>query len=96
MKVDISDLTKKLDDLTGLDFEECENEERLTGTRSVDVTFSKSFQARLAARALGVNPFEIKELPLKQYARVTTQVMSFLFSDLGKEETPPNLLDKQQ
>lgn len=96
MAVDISELTKKLDDLNGLDFEECEHDERTAGNTSVDVTFSKSFQARLAARALGVNPHDIKELPLKQYSRVTTQVMTFLFSDLGKEETPPNLLDKPQ
>ena len=87
--VDISNLTEKLESLTGLDFEEVEREERKTGNTSVDVSLSKSFQARLAARALGVDPFEIKGLPLNKYTRVTMDVMTFLFADSEKEETPP-------
>lgn len=92
--VDISNLTEKLNELTGLDFEECEKEERLAGTNSVDVSFSKSFQARLAAKALGVNVWDIKDLPLKKYAQVTMQVMTFLFADSAKEETQPNGSEK--
>ena len=88
MAIDISNLTEKLGELTGLDFEEVEKEERRSGNVSVDVSFTKSFQARLAARALGVNPHDIKELPLNKYARVTTETMAFLFGDSEKEETP--------
>lgn len=86
--IDTSNLTEKLETLSGLDFEECEREERRVGNTSVDVSLSKSFQARLAARALGVDPFELKGLPLNKYARVTMEVMTFLFADSEKEETP--------
>ena len=88
--VDVSNLKEKLNNLTGLDFEECEKEERTAGNNSVDVSLSKSFQARLAARALEVNPYEIKELPLKKYSKVVMEVMTFLFGDLEKEETASN------
>lgn len=77
--IDVNFLKEKLDNLTGLDFEECEKEERTSGNNSVDVSLSKSFQARLAARALGVNPHEIKGLPLKKYSKVVMEVMTFLF-----------------
>ena len=87
MKIDIEELKTKLDNLKGVDFEAAEREERLAGNSSVDVTMSKSFQARLAARALGVNPHEIKELPLKQYSKVVLEVMSFLFGFSVTEET---------
>ena len=85
MAVDISNLAEKLNELTGLNFEECEKEERNVGNNAVDVTFSKSFQARLAAKALDVNVWEIKELSLKQYAKVTTTVMTFLFGSADEE-----------
>lgn len=86
--IDTAYLTEKLETLSGLDFEEVEREERKIGNTSVDVSLSKSFQARLAARALGVDPFEIKKLPLNKYARLTMDVMTFLFADSAKEETP--------
>lgn len=94
--VDTSNLTEKLDNLTGLDFEEVEKDERIAGNNSVDVTFSKSFQARLAARALNCNPYEIKELPLKKYNKVVTEVMSFLFAPSEKEETRLNGSETRQ
>ena len=94
--VDTSNLTEKLNELKGLDFEECERDERTSGNNSVDVTFSKSFQARLAARALNCNPYEIKELPLKKYNKVVTEVMTFLFAPSEKEETRLNGSETQQ
>lgn len=94
--VDISNLAAKLEDLTGVDFEECERDERTAGNNTVDVSLSKSFQARLAARALEVNPHDIKNLPLKKYAQVTLQVMTFLFGNLEKEETPASGSETRQ
>lgn len=87
MKIDIEELKTKLDNLKGTDFEAVEREERLAGNSSVDVTMSKSFQARLAARAMGMNPHDIKELPLKQYSKVVLEVMSFLFGSSDIEAT---------
>lgn len=85
--IDITNLTEKLNSLSGLDFEECEAEERKIGNNSIDITFSKSFQARLAARALGCNPHDIKNLPLRKYSKVVTGVLTFLFSDSEADET---------
>lgn len=85
MEIDIQELEQKLQGLKGLDFEECEKEEKSAGNMSVDISFSKSFQARLAARALGVNVWEIKELPLKKYSEVVMAVMNFLFAPSDKE-----------
>lgn len=83
--VDISNLTEKLKSLTGLDFEEAEKIERSTGNTAVDMTFSKSFQIRLAAMALGVDVWELKELPLPQYSRIGMEVFTFLFSSAVDE-----------
>ena len=94
--IDPSNLTEKLNGLSGLDFEECERDERTSGNNAVDVTFSKSFQARLAARALNCNPYEIKELSLKKYNKVVTEVMTFLFAPSEKEETRSNGSETRQ
>lgn len=90
MKIDISDLKSKLGKLTGLDFERAETDERTAGNTSFDMTFSKSFQIRLAAMALGVNPFEIKELPLPQYTKIGMEVFNFLFSSAVDETDKAN------
>ena len=93
--VDIKNLAGKLDELTGNDFEAVEREERSAGNNAIDVSLSKSFQARLAARALGVNPHEIKDLPLKKYSKVIVTVVSFLFNDTETEEIPRNGTETQ-
>lgn len=85
--MDISKLEEKLGELRGLDFERAEMEERAAGNNFPDVTFSKSFQARLAALALGVPAPDIKELPLNQYSRVCSTVFNFLFAPSG-DATP--------
>ena len=92
--IDTSNLAEKLSALNGLTFEECEKEERMAGNTSVDVTFSKSFQARLAARALGVNVYDIKELPLKQYSKVVNETMTFLFSSSEESGQPSEKSEK--
>lgn len=87
--VDITKLKEKLGDLKGYDIEACDKEERAVGNNAVVLNVTPSFQARLAARALGVNPHDIKELPAKKYSQVTSTVMNFLFVDSESEETPP-------
>ena len=78
--MDISKLDEGLNNLRGLDFELAEMQERATGNNFPDVTFSKGFQARLAAMALNVNVHDIKGLPLKQYAQICQTVFNFLFA----------------
>lgn len=77
-------LEEGLKQLTGYDFEEIERASRLKGDVSPDVTFSKDFQSRLAAKALGVGLDEVKKLPLPEYVATTQAVSSFLLSDLAR------------
>ena len=81
--LDTEKLETGLTKLRGLDFEACEAAERAAGNTFPELSFQKSFQARLAAKALGVNPHDIKELPLKEYNAVTQRVFNFLYTSSG-------------
>lgn len=85
MAIDIKKLEEGLKGLRGLDFEQCEAQERATGNNYPEMSFSKGFQARLAAKALGVPVADIKELPLKEYNKICQTVFNFLFSTLDEE-----------
>lgn len=88
--VDITNLASKLETLTGRDFSAVEKESRATGNNSVVLTTSSDFQARLAARALSVNPNDILDLPLKKYNQTLLIVTNFLF---GTSETADQSVD---
>ena len=77
--MNLDELENKLDTLTGIDFEEVESIERQLGNSTPLITFSSSFQARLAAQALGVTPQDIKALKLPEYNDVISRVSNFLF-----------------
>ncbi|MBQ7478240.1 MAG: hypothetical protein IJT01_04980 [Selenomonadaceae bacterium] len=79
------DLEAKLGTLTGYDFEIVEREERLAGNGLADAAQAKSFQTRLAARALNVPMQELQELPIVKYNTIATRVYNFLFSSLVAE-----------
>ena len=83
-KLDYSNLEKQLETLTGYDFEEAEKEERAAGSQIPDVTFSRTFYARLAAKALGVPLKRIREARTDDYAMITTMVSNFLFGNLAE------------
>lgn len=78
---------KKLDaglaELSGLDYEEAESKVRAVGDMTPDISFSKKFQARLAAKALGMKPEEFRALPIQEYAEATTTVSNFLLENLA-------------
>lgn len=80
----IARLDSALNNLTGYDLEAAENEERAGGNMIPDITFSKGFQARLAARALSVPLDKIKGLKVNAYATITAQVSNFLFGNLAE------------
>ena len=82
MKMDFTNLEEKLAELTGYDFEEAEKACRLKGDASPEISFSKDFQSRIAAKALGVKVSEIKKLSIPKYVEITQQVNRFLFSSL--------------
>ena len=85
--MDTSKLTEGLNKLTGLDFEQCEAQERTTGNNQPLITMTTSFQARLAAKALGVPAADVKELPLREYNKTCQTVFNFLFSTSGEAES---------
>lgn len=80
MTVDFAKLDAGLKNLRGLDFETAEAQERAGGNNYPDVTFSKSFQARLASLALKIPVADVKELPLRDFTQVTQTVFNFLFA----------------
>lgn len=84
---DISKLEEGLNKLRGLDFEQVETRVRAKNPTAVEVSLLKEFQARLAAKALGVPYEDIVEMPLKEYTKVVQAVFNFLFAISG-EETP--------
>lgn len=86
MKFEIEKLNEGLKNLTGLDYEIAEKSERENRNMTPLINFSTSFQIRLAAKALGTNPHEIKALPIKEYTLIANTVSNFLFSD--ETETP--------
>lgn len=83
--IDLEKLDAGLNNLRGYDMEEAESAERAAGNTFVNLSLTKSFQARLAAKALQMNPHDLKELPLKEYNDVCNRVFLFLFS--GSETT---------
>lgn len=78
--VDITKLEENLEKLSGRDFSSVEKESRSSGNNAIVLTTSSDFQARLAARALKVNPNDILDLPLKKYNQTLLIVTNFLFA----------------
>ena len=85
--IDLQKLQSNLQNLRGLDFEEAESAERAAGNNFPMISFSASFQARLAARALEMNVHDLRELPIKDYDAATRAVFNFLFQS-SADETP--------
>ena len=76
--IDTTKLEEGFAKLKGYDLIDLEKEERLTGNTTLELSTSKSFQARLAARALNMNVHDLKNLPLKEYNQICMRVFSFL------------------
>ena len=77
--VDYSNLKEKLASLSGNNFEQAERQERAAGNDIINLTFTSSFRARIAAIALGVTAGDIKDLPLKDYTEITNTVYNFFY-----------------
>ena len=86
--IDTTNLEEKLSQLTGHDFAMAESAERNKGNMTPLMTFSSSFQTRLAAMALEVTPDDLKDLPLNEYAEITNRTANFLFGSSAKRKTP--------
>ena len=91
----IATLKENLGKLKGVDFEDVERQERNAGNISINASMTPSFQSRLAALALDVNPHDLKELPIKQYNKINLEVFNFLFSTSEEDETPSSSSEAQ-
>ena len=89
-------LDQNLETLTGYDFEEMERAERMLGNSAGEIGATKTFQARLVARALNVPYPEIQALGIKDYARLTAKVFNFLYVGLAKDIIRKNKLEALQ
>lgn len=78
--IDVEKLQSGLNNLRGLDLEEAEAAERAAGNNFPELSFTKSFQARLAAKALEMNVYDLKARPLKEYDSAYRATFNFLFS----------------
>ncbi len=83
--IDTTKLEAGLAKLKGHDLIALEKEERLTGNTALELTTSKSFQVRVAARALGVNPHDLLDLPINESNAICIQTFGFL----NKPVEPP-------
>lgn len=80
MKIDIEKLKENLNNLRGLDFELCAQQEKAAGNTNIFLRGDERFQSRLAAHALKIPVAEVRELPLLDYLKVVQEVFSFLFN----------------
>jgi len=85
-KIEIKNLREKLETLSGVDFEEAEREEMQSGNKADDVTMTRSYAIRIAARALGVKPVDLKKFPVLEYLAIIRQVNNFFLSGLTKDK----------
>lgn len=85
-KVDIRSLPEKLSTLSGIDFEEAEKAEIQAGNKAVDVTLTRQYAIRIAAKALNVTPLELKKLPVREYLAICRQVNNFFIGGLEMDK----------
>lgn len=85
MKVDYKKLEQGLENLTGHDFANAEQQTRMLGDGTPDIIYSKTFHAVVAAKVLGVVVDDIKALSIKDYVAVTSKVSNFLLGTLAEQ-----------
>lgn len=86
-KLEMEKLINGLENLTGQDYINAERMAKRHGEKSPLLQFTGSFHAALAAKALGITYVEVCDLPVREYALVTTMVTNFLFGDLAQTDT---------
>lgn len=80
MKIDRDKLRDGLEKLTGEDYEQAERTVRFAGDITTDITYSRAFQAALAAKALGITRKDILAMPILEYNNAVNVVRDFLLS----------------
>ena len=98
MKVDIEKLKQGLEQLTGKDYMEAARyaDNTTPSAGAVMPVFNQDFQARIAAKALGVSYEEVMNLQIGEFAAALGTVFVFLASSASrsvKTEQMTNLLN---
>ena len=96
MTIDFEKLKENLDTLNGYDFEEAEKAERRFGNLAMEIGTTRSFQARIASRALGIPYPEIQALNIREYNRVCMETFNFLYRPQDQNATSPQSTEKLQ
>ena len=79
-------LNEGLEKLSGADLIECDNIERSQGNMTPIISFSSSYQLRIAAIALNTTPADLEVLPARQLNRILLTVNRFLLGNLDDEQ----------
>ena len=100
-RYDHEKLIEGLNNLTGFDFTKAELRVRREGDMTPDVTFSKRFQAEVAAIALKESAKVLMTMPISEFAEMCAEVSVFLLRgsaekmgflpDNNAEESPSGL-----
>ncbi len=64
--------------LSGQDIVDTENEMNLEKEFAISAELSKNIQARIAAKAAGINSEVIKAMPIRDFNKITNEVRDFL------------------
>lgn len=78
--MDLNNIDKALQNVTGRDFLAAEREARQQGDTTPSIALSSQFQIILLARAMKVPVEDIEALPIKDFVQVLSKVNAFLFA----------------
>ena len=78
--MDLNNIDKALQNVTGRDFLAAEREARQQGDQTLSIALSSQFQITLLARAMKVPGEDIEALPIKDFVQVLGKVNAFLFA----------------
>lgn len=80
MKIDRDKLRDGLEKLTGEDYEQAERTVRFAGDATIDINYSKAFQAALAAKAMGIPRNDMLAMHILEYINTVNVVRDFLLN----------------
>ena len=78
--VDLKNVDKVLQNVTGKDFLNAERRARQMGDQIASIVLSGQFQTILLANALKVPVEDIEELPVAEFVQALSKVNTFLFA----------------
>lgn len=78
--MDLNNIDKALQNVTGRDFLAAEREARQQGDQTLSIVLSSQFQIILLARAIKAPVEDIEALPIKDFVQILGKVNAFLFA----------------